>query len=325
MQVFTRSAYGPPDHLRREERPLPEPGPGEVLVEVGAVSINGSDWEILVGSPGYARLFGLRRPRPAARVLGSDIAGVVAGVGPGVTGVAPGDRVILDNFERFGGFADYALAEARRLVPMPDGLSFEEAAVLPQSAAIAVAGTAEQGIAAGQRVLINGASGGGGTIAVQIAVWFGAEVTAVDRGDRLEGLADLGATRCLDYRKTDFARDDARYDLVLDLFGTRKAQDVAQALAPGGRYLLVGGTMAALASVALNGMLPRRFGDRRVGVLRVAQTPEALRRALDLMQRGAFRPVIDRVFPLAETPAALGWHAEGRKLGKVVVSRGLTP
>ncbi|TFV74507.1 NAD(P)-dependent alcohol dehydrogenase, partial [Blastococcus sp. CT_GayMR20] len=194
MRAAVHDRYGSPEVLRIMEVPVPAPGPGQVLVEIAATSVNLSDWEGLTGSPAYARLGGLRAPR--RRILGSDIAGRVTQVGAGVTGLRPGDEVYGDNLALLGGFAEYAVAAESALAPKPAALTFAQASALPQAGAIALQGTA--GAAAGRRVLINGAGGGSGSFAVQLAKRLGAHVTGVDNGRKLDFMRSLGADDVLD-------------------------------------------------------------------------------------------------------------------------------
>jgi NADPH:quinone reductase-like Zn-dependent oxidoreductase len=314
MKAVTYSAYGPPSVLRLTEVDRPVPRGDEVLVAVRAVSVNASDWETLIGRPLYSRIGGLRRPRVAT--LGSDIAGRVEAVGPAVTRFRVGDEVFGDNLERKGGFAEYAIARERVLAPKPPGLSFEEAAAMPQAAVIALQGIRTKGLArAGQRVLVNGGGGGAGAYAIQLAKLDGAEVTGVDNSAKLDFMRMVGADQVLDYTTTDFTRGDSRYDLVLDLAGHHSVLAHRRALAPGGRYLWVGGSVGTLFQVLLAGPL---VGRQRLLVVR-PNTRDLLAMA-NLCLAGTVVTHIDRRFPLDEVPAALRHLGEGRALGKVVVT-----
>ncbi|GIF62433.1 NADPH:quinone reductase [Asanoa ishikariensis] len=290
------------------------PRADEVLVAVRAVSVNASDWETLVGRPLYSRIGGLRRPR--VPTLGSDIAGRVEAVGPAVTRFQVGDEVFGDNLERKGGFAEYAIARERVLALKPPGLSFDEASALPQSGVIAWQGIRTKGhVRPGQRVLVNGAGGGTGAYAIQLAKLDGAEVTAVDNAAKLDFMRTVGADHVLDYTKTDFTRDGSRYDLVLDLAGHHSVLAHRRALAPGGRYLWVGGAVGTLFQVLLAGPL---VGRQRLLVVRNS-TRDLLEMAA-LCLAGTVVTHIDRRYPLDEVPAALSHLGEGRALGKVVVT-----
>jgi NADPH:quinone reductase-like Zn-dependent oxidoreductase len=316
MKAVVYDAYGPPEVLRFEEVERPVPRADEVLVKVHAVSVNASDWETLVGSPAYSRTGGLRRPR--IRTLGSDIAGVVEAVGPGVTRFGPGDEVFGDNLEKKGGFAEYAVARERALSAKPAGLSFVDAAALPQSGVIALQGTRE--VREGQAVLVNGAAGGAGSLAVQLARRAGAEVTGVDRGDKLPFAREMGAHHVLDYTTADFTRAGARYDLVLDLVASRGVLALRRALAPDGRYYAVGGPVPTLLGVLLLGPLSSVGTGRRIRVLAVRQNETDLLEIAGLYGDGTLDPVVERTYPLEETPVALRHLGDGDARGKVVVT-----
>ncbi|UOY02418.1 NAD(P)-dependent alcohol dehydrogenase [Blastococcus sp. PRF04-17] len=317
MRAAVYDRYGPPDVVRVEEVPVPAPGPGQVLVEVAATSLNLSDWECLVGAPFYARLGGLRSP--AHRTLGSDIAGRVAAVGAGVTRFAAGDEVYGDNLALMGGLAEYAVAAESALARKPAGLTFAQASTIPQAGAIALQGTA--GADVGRRVLINGAGGGSGSFAVQLAKRLGAHVTGVDNEHKLEFLRSLGADEVVDYRREDFTRREP-YDLILDLVAHRSVFAYRRALTPGGRYRCVGGSVRALLRVLVVGAPAARLTGRRMGVLVVRQGPASFTRLAELCSSGAVDVHIDRTFALDEVAQALAHVGAGRALGKVVVEPG---
>lgn len=315
MRAAVRDRYGPPEVLRIERVPVPEPEAGQVLIRVAATSVNLSDWETLVGSPPYARIGGLRRP--ARAVLGSDIAGTVAALGPGVTEFAIGDEVYGDNLTLKGGFAEFAVAPARALARRPIGLTAVEASAIPQSGAIAVQGTA--GLGAGQRVLVNGAGGGSGTFAVQLARRAGAHVTAVDHAGKLDHLRALGADEVIDHRERDPMPAGAGYDLILDLVAHRSPFVYRRALARGGRYRCVGGSVAAMLGAATVGAVAGLATGRRVGVLAVREGPESFE---PFGRRCADREVaihVSRTYPLDRVADAIEAVGAGRALGKVVV------
>jgi NADPH:quinone reductase-like Zn-dependent oxidoreductase len=315
MKALVYERYGPPESLRFEEVDRPDPGEGEVLVKVRAVSLNASDWETLHGKPLYARVGGPRRPR--FRTLGSDIAGLVEKNGPGATRFAPGDEVFGDNIARMGGFAEYAIVREKDLAPKPAGLSFVEAAAIPQSGVIAVQGIRRRGnVRAGQKVLINGAGGGTGSFAVQLAKLAGAEVTGVDNAGKLEFMRSLGADHVIDHTRADFTRGGEHYDLVLDLVAHRSVLAYRRALAPGGRYLYVGGSVPTLLQVLLLGPLT----GRKIRMLVVRPNERDLLEVAELCLTGTITPVIGRTFPLAEVPAALRHLGDGLAHGKVVVT-----
>ena len=315
MRAAVYDRYGPPSVLRIENVPVPSPGPNQALVEVVATSVNLSDWEGLTGSPLYSRIGGLRAPR--RRVLGSDIAGRVAAVGAGVTRFSVGDEVYGDNLALMGGFAEYAVAPDKMLAHKPEQLTFAEASTLPQAGAIALQGTAR--VRPGQRVLVNGAGGGSGTFAVQLAARAGAHVTGVDNAGKLDYLRELGAEDVVDYRRSDFTRLEP-FDLVLDLVARRSVFAYRRALAPGGRYFCVGGAVPTLLGVGTIGAVLGRLTGRRMGVLAVRQGPAHFMPAAELCVVGDLRIRIDRTFTLDEVPQALAYVGDGRALGKVVVT-----
>lgn len=314
MKAVVYERYGPPDVLKLRDVPVPVPGAHQVLVEVAATSVNLSDWEGLRGTPLYARLGGLRAP--ARRVLGSDIAGRVTAVGSGVTRFRPGDEVYGDNLGLKGGFAEYAVVPEAALTSKPAELTFAEASTLPQAGAIALQGTARA--RRGQRVLINGAGGGSGFLAVQLARLSGAHVTGVDNAGKLDFLRDLGADEVIDYRSQDFTRLEP-YDLVLDLVAHRSAMACRRALTRGGRYLCVGGPVRTLLQVATVGAVAGLLTGRRIGILAVRQGPASFEPVAQRCIDGDLRIHIDRTFPLGEVPQALAYVGAGQALGKVVV------
>jgi NADPH:quinone reductase-like Zn-dependent oxidoreductase len=316
VKAVVYERYGPPDVLRVEDVAMPSPAAGQVLVKVAATSINLSDWECLRGSPFYARLGGLRAPqRPT---LGSDIAGRVEAIGNGVTRFRPGDEVYGDNLQLKGGFAQYAVASESALVLKPAGLTFAEASTIPQAGAIALQGTV--GAANGRRVLINGGGGGSGSFAIQLAKRLGAHVTGVDNGGKLEFMRSLGADDVIDYRRDDFTRDHEPYDLILDLVAHRSVFAYRRALAPGGRYRCVGGSVRALLRVLTIGAAAGRVTRRRLGVLVVREGPAHFEPLAEMCVAGDVSIHIDRTFGLDEVPEALAYVGEGRALGKVVVT-----
>lgn len=314
MRAVVYDEYGPPDVLRVEEIPKPAPGPGQVLVEVAATSVNLSDWEALHGTPAYARFGGLRRP--GRRVLGSDIAGWVESVGSDVTRFRQGDAVYGDNLALMGGFAQYAVAAESALAHKAAALTFAQASTLPQAGPIAIQGTAAAG--PGRRVLINGAGGGSGSFAIQLARNAGAHVTGVDNTGKLDYMRSLGADRVIDYRSEDYTRTGP-YDLVLDLVAHRSVFTYRRALARGGRYLCVGGPVRTLLEILTVGTVTGLLTGRRIQVLAVHLGPKHFEPLADQCLAGQVDIHIDRTYPLDEVPQALAFHGEGHALGKVVV------
>ncbi len=318
MRAVVYDSYGPPEVLRVEEVPTPVPAAREVLVRVAATSVNLSDWECLRGSPLYARIGGLRAP--ARRILGSDIAGRVEAVGGEVTDLRPGDEVYGDNLALKGGFAEYAVAPASAMTAKPPALSFAEASTIPQSGVIVWQGTAPAG--PGRRVLINGAGGGSGSYAVQLAKRAGAHVTGVDAAEKLDFMRSLGADEVLDHRAHDFTRTAEPYDLVLDLVAGRSVFAYRRALAPGGRYSCVGGSVSALLRVLTIGSIVGPLTRRKLRVLAVKQGPAHFGPLAELCVTGEVTVNIDRTFGLDDVPQALAYVGAGRSLGKVVVEVG---
>jgi NADPH:quinone reductase-like Zn-dependent oxidoreductase len=315
MRAVVHHNYGPPDVLRVENVPVPSPAAGQVLIRVAATSINLSDWETLRGTPLYSRFGGLRRP--ARPTLGSDIAGRVETVGDGVTGFRAGDEVYGDNLVLKGGFAEYAVAPARVLALKPAKLSFVQASAIPQAGVIASQGVA--GCGAGARLLINGAGGGSGAFAIQLAKALGAHVTGVDNAGKLHFMRALGADAVIDYRSEDFTRSGP-YDVILDLVAHRSVFAYRRALASGGRYRCVGGDVGTLLRVLTVGAAAGLVTGRRIGVLAVRPGPEQFEPVAELCVTGDLDIHIDRTFALEETAAALAYVGEGRALGKVVVT-----
>lgn len=311
MRAAVYERYGTPEVLRVVDLPAPRPGPGEVLVEVVATSVNLSDWEGLTGSPLYARLGGIRTPR--RRILGSDIAGRVSSVGVGVTRFRPGHEVYGDNLDHMGGFAEYVVVPEASLALKPPALSFTEASAIPQSAAIADQGIA--GLEPGDRVLVNGGGGGSGSLAIQLAKRAGAHVTGVDNDRKLAFMKSLGADEVLDHRRVDFTRTGQRYDRILDLVAERKPSDYRRALSPDGRYACVGGSVATMLRVALAGL----YTAGRLEVLVVREGPAHFENVAALCAAGEVAVQVDREFPLEAVPEALAYLGDGLALGKVVV------
>ena len=314
--VYTR--YGPPDVLRVTNVAAPVPKDNEVLVRVAAVSLNRSDWETLQGKPLYARIGGPFRPRH--HVLGSDIAGRVQAAGPRVTLFRPGQDVFGDILRHMGGFAQYVCVPEGALAPMPAGMTYAEAAALPQAGAIALQGIRDKGqVQRGQKVLVNGAGGGSGMYAIQLAKLHGAEVTGVDNAEKLEFMRSVGADHVIDYTREDFTANGRAYDLILDLAAHRSAFAYQASLVPGGRYLYVGGSVTTLLQALLAGPLIGRADGRKIRLLAVRLGVEHLAPMVELCQAGKIATVIDRRYPLSETPAALRYLGEGHAKGKVVI------
>jgi NADPH:quinone reductase-like Zn-dependent oxidoreductase len=319
VRAVTHATYGGPEVVRIRDVPKPVPGDDQILVRVHAASVNRSDWEALTGSPLYARMNGLRRPR--RQVLGSDVAGTVEAVGKDHTDFRPGDAVFGEMESYSGGFAEYACTRAKDWAPIPSGMSFAQAAAIPQAGVIALQGLRGR-LREGQRVLVNGAGGGAGTFAIQLAKSQGAEVTGVDSAGKLDFLRSLGADHVLDYARQDFTRAGRRYDLILDLVAQRSAGACARALEPGGTYDAVGGSVATLLQILAVGPWLRRTRNKSVRILVVRRNRADLAQVGELCRSGALRPVIDRTYPLAEAAQALRRLGAGEVHGKLVLLTG---
>ena len=319
MKAIVRETYGPPDVLHLEEVPVPTPGDGEVLVKVHAASANAGDWHLLRGTPLPFRLVaGLRTPKFS--IIGTDIAGRVEAVGRNVTRFRPGDEV-FGELSRcgFGAYAEFAVAPEKALALKPANLSFEEAATLPTAGCTALQGLRKGRIQRGQRVLINGASGGVGTFAVQIAKTFGAEVTAVCSTRNVDMARSIGADHVIDYTKDDFATHGHRYDLILAANGDRSIWDYRRALTADGCYAMTGGSNRQLTDALLLGPL-LSIGRQRFGNVLVKPNQADLLVLKELCETGKVRPVIDRRFPLSEVSSAVRYVEDGHARGKVVVT-----
>jgi NADPH:quinone reductase-like Zn-dependent oxidoreductase len=317
--VFTR--YGSPDVLEFAEVDQPIPKDDEVLIEVRAVSINDWDWGLLQGTPFVNRLlYGLLKPKK--RILGSDIAGRIAAVGKNVKRFQPGDEVFGDLSGEWGGFAEYVCAREKALALKPATMSFAEAAAIPQAAMLAVQGLRDKGqIRPGERLLINGAGGGVGTFAVQIAKSYGAEVTGVDSTAKLDLLGSMGFDHIIDYTQTDFTRNGRRYDLILDVKTNRSVFDYARALDLNGRYVTVGGSMARLFQLLILRPWISMFSKKKFHVVALKLNKD-LAYMNELFEAGKVRPVIDGPYKLSEAPEAMRYFGEAKHKGKIVITVG---
>lgn len=319
MKAIVRETYGPPEVLHLDEVPLPTVGDDDVLVRVQAASANAGDWHLLRGTPLPFRLVaGLRTPR--FKIIGSDIAGSVEAVGRNVTAFCPGDEV-FGELSRcgFGAYAEFAAAPEKALALKPANLSFEEAAAMPTAGYTALQGLRQGRIERGQRVLINGASGGVGTFAVQIAKMFGTEVTAVCSTRNVDAVRSIGADRVLDYTKEDFATIGQRYDVILAANGDRSIWDYRRALNADGTCVMTGGSNRQLTDALLFGRV-LSMGRQTLGNLLMKPNLSDLLFLKKLCETGQVRPMIDRTFPLDEVPAAVRYVEDGRARGKVVIT-----
>jgi NADPH:quinone reductase-like Zn-dependent oxidoreductase len=319
MKAIVYHQYGSPDVLKLAEVGKPIPKENEVLIKVHAVSVNGSDVEGLSGKPLYARFGGVLKPRQ--KILGSDVAGRVEAVGVKIRHFRPGDEVFGELLGYKGGFAEYACTPEKTLAHKPASMTFEQAAAIPQGAVIALQGIRDKGqVQPGQKVLINGAGGSAGTFAVQLAKYYGAEVTGVDNTSKLEFLRSLGADHVIDYTREDFTKTGKQYDLILDIFARRPASAYLRALKPNGSYFFTGGSTAILFQILLLGPWIRRSTGKHLRLLAVHQNRGDLVFLSELFEAGKVVPAIDRLYPLSEVPEALRYVGEGRAKGKVVIT-----
>jgi NADPH:quinone reductase-like Zn-dependent oxidoreductase len=320
MKAVLYTKYGNADALTVENVEKPSPADKQVLVKVRAASINANDWRGLE-NPILARLMGGGLMKPKDTSTGSDLAGEVEAVGANVTEFKPGDEVFGCGK---GTFAEYALARESYLALKPMHRSFEEAAAVPVAGltalqAIRYAG----GIQPAERVLIQGASGGVGLFTVQLAKWYGAEVTGVCSTKSLDLVRSAGAEHVIDYTKEDFTRNGQQYDLILAINGYHPLAAYKRALSPGGRYICVGGSLVQIFQSMALGALMSRNGDKKMGNMGIAKvTQEDLAQLAELLQAGRIAPVIDRSYPLSETVNAFKYVLEEHPRGKVVITVG---
>ena len=315
--VFTK--YGQPDVLELKEVAKPAPKDNEVLIKVHAASVNDWDWGLLRGKPFVNRLlFGLLKPK--IKILGVDIAGRVEAVGRNAKQFSPGDEVFGDiSGCGWGGFAEYVCVRENALALKPAGMTFEEAAAVPQAGLLALQGLRKGQIQPGQKVLINGAGGGAGTFAVQIAKSFGAEVTGVDSTNKLDMMRLIGADQVIDYTKEDFTKSGQCYDLILDVAAYHSIFDYKRALCPKGIYVMVGGSTARASQVMFLGPWISMTGSKKMGLL-MHKPNKGLAFMKELFKAGKVVPVIDRRYTLSEVAEALRYFGEGHARGKVVIT-----
>ena len=321
MKALVCEGYGPPEAMELRDVPEPEVNDDTVLIKVKATSVNRSDWETLTGSPFYARMgSGVFSGR--SRILGSDVAGRVVAVGRTVTRFRVDDEVFGDLMYHGGKcFAEYvAVSEKAPIVSKPRTVSFEKVAALPQTGLIAVQGLETRGgLQEGENLLINGAGGGSGTLAIQIAKRFGAEVTGVDNTHKLETMRAAGADHVIDYLTDDYTKQDKRYDRILDLVASHSVFANRRVLAPGGVYRVVGGPVRRLLSAATLGQMISMVGEKSLGVLLVSSDREDLEFLAKEVEEHRLDPVIDRIYDLSETPEALRRLGDNKARGKLVI------
>lgn len=334
MKAIVQESYGSPDDLQLKDIETPTIGRREVLVRVRAASVHPDVSHVLRGRPYVLRAMGAGVRRPRNVVPGTDVAGVVEAVGAAVTRFTPGDAVFGETvrghqWHNGGAYAELVAVPEKALVAKPDALSFEQAAAVPTSALIAYQAVHSQGrVGPGQRVLVNGAAGGVGLYAVQLARVYGARVTGVDHGDKLDLVRAVGADQVIDYTLQDFTRVGGRYDVIVDIPGNRAISDIRRALRPTGTYVLVGhdrfgesgrwvgDTLGRFARLAVTSP----FVTQQLSPPTTRPTEHPLAEIADLISAGTVTPVVDRAFPLAQTAAAIRYLESGRARGKVVVT-----
>jgi len=321
MQAIVYTTYGSPDVLQLNDVEKPAPADDEVLIHMHAASVNAADLHYLRADPFLIRLMsGLLKPKNT--ILGADIAGRVEAVGKNVTQFQPGDEVFGDiSGCGWGGFAEYVCARQDALVLKPANITFEQAAAVPMAAVTALQGLRSKGqIQSGQKVLVNGASGGVGTFAVQIAKSFGADVTGVCSTRNLDMVRSIGADRVIDYTREDFTQNEHRFDLILAANGYHSISDYQRALNPKGTYVTTGGSMAQVSQAMLQGPWISMTGSQKMGNMLARPNQKDLAFLKELLAAGNVVPVIDRRYPLRAVPEALRYLEEGHARGKVVIT-----
>jgi NADPH:quinone reductase-like Zn-dependent oxidoreductase len=320
MKAVVYTKYGPPDVLQLKEVEKPTPKDNEVLVKVYAASLNASDWHFLRGKL-LLRLMGNGLLKPKHKILGDDMAGRVEAVGRNVKQFQPSDDVF--GISNFGAFAEYRCVPEDKLVLKPASMSFEEAAAIPMAAFPALQGLRDKGqIQSGKKVLINGASGGVGTFAVQIAKSFGTEVTAVCSTSKLAMVSSIGADHVIDYTQEDFTKSEERYDLILDVAAHHSIFDCKRVLGPEGIYVCIGGSFAGYFQALLLGSLISMVGSKKMGTVLGNPNQEDYAFLIELFEAGKVVPVIDRRYTLSEVAEALRYLEKGHARGKVVITVG---
>lgn len=320
MKAVVCHKYGPPDVLQVEEIEKPTPGDDQVLIKIHAASTNPADWHLLRADPFIVRVSGFGFFKPKTKILGADIAGTVEAVGKNVKQFQPGDEVFGDIFESgLGAFAQYVCTTENTLVLKPSALTFSQAAAVPLAAVTALRALRDHGkVQAGQKVLINGASGGVGTFAVQIAKALGADVTGVTSTRNLEMVRSIGADHVIDYTCEDFTTQGQKYDLIIGAAGSTTVFEIKRALSPGGTYVFIGGRDFARTFVA--GLWVSMTGKQKIISMINKANQKDLGFVKELIEAGKVVPVIDRSFPLVEVADAIRYLEKGHAQGKVVIT-----
>jgi NADPH:quinone reductase-like Zn-dependent oxidoreductase len=322
MKAIVYTKYGPPDVLQLKEVEKPAPKEDEVLIKVHAASVNARDWHLLTADLFLIRLMGRGLLKPKNTILGADVAGRVEAVGRYIRRFQPGDEV-FGYLSRYGGrtFAEYVCAGENEIALKPAHLSFEQAAAVPIAAITALQGLRDKGnIQPGRKVLIQGASGGVGLFAVQIAKSFGAEVTGVCSTRNLDMVRSFGADHVIDYKKEDFTRNGQRYDLILAANGYHHISDYLRALSPEGIYVVAGGSMGQLFQAGLQGRGTSKTRSQKTYVVSLVQSQKDLVFMKELLESGKVVPVIDGCYPLSQTAEAFRYFGKVHAKGKVVIT-----
>jgi NADPH:quinone reductase-like Zn-dependent oxidoreductase len=323
MKAIICTKYGSPDVLHLQDVAKSAPKDDEVLIKIHAASVNARDWRMMRANPFFIRLMPGGLFRPKNKILGADVAGRVEAIGSNVKQFKPGDEVFgyLPSATGRGTFAEYVCAKENMITLKPANLTFEQAAAVPEAAMTALQGLRDKGnLHPGQKVLINGASGGVGTFAVQIAKAFGAEVTAVCSTRNLEMVRSLGADHVVDYKKEDFTKSGQQYDLILAVNGYHPISDYLRALKPQGIYVVVGGSMSQIAQAASNKKRNSNTGGQKIYIASLVQSQKDLNFIKELLESGKIMPVVDGCYPLSKTPEAFWYFEKEHPKGKVVIT-----
>jgi NADPH:quinone reductase-like Zn-dependent oxidoreductase len=323
MKAIVCPKYGSPDVLQLQEVAKPAPKDDEVLIRIHAASINSRDWRFVRANPFFIRLVPGGFLQPKNKILGADVAGRLEAIGRYVRQFKPGDEVFgyFPSATGRGTFAEYVCADEKAITLKPANLTFEQAAAVPEAAMTALQGLRDNGnIQPGQKVLINGASGGVGTFAVQIAKAFGAEVTAVCSTRNLEMVRSLGAGHVIDYRKEDFTKNGQQYDLILAVNGYHPISDYLRSLKPEGSYVVAGGSLFQLAQAAINRKKVSKTGSQKIYIASLVQSQKDLILIKELLESGKIMPVIDGCYPLSKTAEAFWFFEKVHPKGKIVIS-----
>lgn len=321
MKAVVYTKYGGSEVLQYTDVPKPVPRADEVLVKVCSASINSWDWDLLRGKPYLYRLiFGVFKPK--YKIIGCDIAGSVEAVGDNITQFKAGDSVMGDISETWGGFAEYVCVKEKQLLLMPAGFSFDMAASVPQAGVLAIQSIYDKKqLRKGDKVLINGAGGGVGTFALQLAKLLETEVTCVDSEDKLAMLSDLGANWVIDYKTKDFTKEGNKYDLIIDVVANRSIFAYRRCLTHNGVFVMIGGSIPSLLQAGLLGAMLSKKDGKRLGVL-IHQPNKNISMINALVQAGKLKPVIDKVFTLQQLPDAMKYFGSGKVKGKIIVRMG---